>query len=152
MILSTRGRFATRSAARRPGFTLLEVLVVVAILVILAGVAGVYVFGFLDGAKVDTARAQCEMFEKQCKAFNLRYNRAPQGLIELVAPQEPGIKPLVDGGEAALVDPWSKGTFQLASVEQDNFGAPIFTVICYENGEESKVIYSTSRTKAMGIQ
>lgn len=146
MIVSARRRLA----ARRPGFTLLEVLVVVAILVILAGVAGVYVFGFLDDAKVDTARTQCEFFEKQCKAFYARHNRAPNGLIELVQPDPSLGKPLVDGGISALTDPWGVGQYQLdTSGQTDQYGAPLFIVTCFENGQQGKPVYSATRTKAM---
>ncbi len=146
MIVSARRRMA----ARRPGFTLLEVLVVVAILVILAGVAGVAVFGYLDDAKVDTARTQCEFFEKQCKAFYAKHARAPQGLMELVQPDPALGKPLVDGGVAALTDPWGTGQYQLDNNEAtDAYGAPIFTVTCFEGGQSGRQIFSTSRTRQM---
>ncbi len=143
MIVSAR----RRSAARRPGFTLLEVLVVVAILVILAGVAGVYVFGFLDGAKVDSARTQCEFFEKNCKAFYAKHNRSPNGLIELVAPDPTFGKPLVEGGEAALADPWGKGQYMLDNTQTDMYGAPEFIVSCYEDGNQGKQVFSARRVK-----
>ena len=42
-------RVTRRSALRREAFTLLEVLVVVAILVVLASVAGIYFFRYLEG-------------------------------------------------------------------------------------------------------
>jgi prepilin-type N-terminal cleavage/methylation domain-containing protein len=149
MIVSARRRLA----ARRPGFTLLEVLVVVAILVILAGVAGVAVFGYLDNAKVDTARTQCDFFEKQCKAFFVRNNRLPQGLQELVQPQD-GSRPLVDGGLSALQDPWGAGQYILedsGSVDPVT-GQPDFFVFCYQNGNQNQMVYSTSRMKMMNAQ
>ncbi len=108
MIVSSVRRPAVQ---RRAAFTLLEVLVVVAILVILAAVAGVYVFGYLDDAKIDTAQQTCAMFESQCKAFAVKNDRMPENLGELVVGVN-GRNPLVDGGPAALQSPWG-GTYEL---------------------------------------
>ncbi|QEL18797.1 type II secretion system protein GspG [Limnoglobus roseus] len=91
---------------RRSAFTLLEVLVVVAIIVILAGGAGVYVFGYLEDAKVDTARNTITMLETQCKAYAAKNGgQLPGTLQELVAPTN-GKSPLIDGGPNVLLDPW----------------------------------------------
>jgi len=150
MIVSARRRLA----ARRPGFTLLEVLVVVAILVILAGVAGVAVFGYLDNAKVDTARTQCDFFEKQCMAYYARNNQLPNTLIDLVAPQD-GSKPLVDGGMSALTDPWG-GQYQLENSgnTNQNTGRPDFHVHCTQGGPQGggQQIFSTTRMRQMNQQ
>lgn len=95
-------------ARRRSAFTLLEVLVVVAIIVILATVSTIYIFGYLDGANVDTAQQQMQVLEKACKSYMLKSNGVPPGsLQEIVVPQN-GKNPLVDGGERALMDPWGQ--------------------------------------------
>src|ERR1700687_1948519 len=57
---------STRAAARataRAGFTLMEVMVVVAILVVLAGTGGVIYINVLEGAKEDVARTQVKSIE-----------------------------------------------------------------------------------------
>lgn len=152
MIVSARQRLAARLASRRRGFTLLEVLVVVAIIVILAGGAGIYIFGFLDDSKVRAAQSQCELFEKASKSFYTSHGRVPNGLIELVAPDPSVGKPLVDGGQAALVDPWGIDNYYLDNSGQvDQYGSPQFIVYCHENGNQNKPIYSASRTKAMQL-
>jgi general secretion pathway protein G len=91
----------------RLGFTLMEVLVVVAILVILAGTASVFVFRYLDQAKDDRARADVKTIETACTAYKLRNGDYPSSLQVLVTPDDGSAKPYLDSAEAIL-DPWGK--------------------------------------------
>ena len=59
----TTARSARQRAARRAAFTLLEVLIVVAILVILAGSASIALFKYLDDAKKGRAKADMMSIE-----------------------------------------------------------------------------------------
>jgi general secretion pathway protein G len=90
--------------AARAAFTLMEVMVVVAILVILASVAGVYVFRNLDDAKKDKARLDCDSIAKACDLYKLRNNgQPPQSIEQLVSPPDGG-KGFIE--ESLLTDPW----------------------------------------------
>jgi general secretion pathway protein G len=109
--------------ARRAAFTLLEVLVVVAIIVILAGGASIYVFGYLEDARMDTARNNITLLESQCKAYMAQNGGIPPAsLTELVAPTD-GRSPKLDGGLSALLDPWGQ-QYQYDPSAVDNYGAP----------------------------
>lgn len=127
MIVSTRSRHL---AARRAGFTLLEVLVVVAIIVILAGVAGVYVFGTLDDSKIQIAQQTCGQLEKMCEVYMLKpqVNGVPPASLQVLAlgDQSNNIAPVLDGGLNAITDPWGK-QYQM-EVITDNFGKTAFRV------------------------
>lgn len=68
MMLNTV-RTVQRRASRRAAFTLLEVLVVVAILVILAGVASISIFRYMEDAKVGRAKADMQALEKAVKTY-----------------------------------------------------------------------------------
>lgn len=92
-------------AAARSGFTLLEVLIVVAILVVLAGVASVYVFRYLDDAKVDRAKADVQTLTRAAQSYEIRFGELPAQLSLLAAPPDSG-KPFVETD--ALNDPWGK--------------------------------------------
>lgn len=93
--------------SRRSAFTLLEVLIVVAILVVLAGVSSIYVFRYLDDAKRDRVKADVRTLTTACEAY-MRNNdgNPPQSLAELVQPPD-NRKPYLPGPEA-LLDPWGK--------------------------------------------
>lgn len=109
--------------ATRAAFTLLEVLVVVAILVILAAVAGVYVFGYLEDAKMDTAGQQILQLENAAKNYMAKNGGTPpDSLMVLVAPVNGGL-PLIEGGQNALIDPWNK-PYQYDPSNVDQYGAP----------------------------
>lgn len=114
---------------RRSAFTLLEVLVVVAIIVILAAAAGVGMFKYLEGAKVDTAKAQMTNFENAAKAYALRNNEVPPAsLNELVTPSD-GSKPYIDGGANSLISPF--GTpYQYDPSHVDSANSPDPLVWC----------------------
>ena len=96
-----------RRRSDRLGFTLMEVLVVVAILVILAGTASIFMFKYLDEAKTNRAQADIRTLSTACKAYKLKNGDFPESLNELWQPSDGSTKPYVDS-QAALVDPWGK--------------------------------------------
>ena len=69
------------------GFTLVELLVVLAILALLAGLVGPRVIGQLGGAEIKTAQAQIKELESAVDIFRLDVGRYPseqEGLQALV--------------------------------------------------------------------
>lgn len=97
MILHPR----TRSFSRRSAFTLLEVLVVVAIILVLASVATVSVMQLLRDSKGDTAKMNCVNLEKSVQTYIIKNPDAaqPQDINEIIK--------YVDGNDPAkLIDPW----------------------------------------------
>jgi general secretion pathway protein G len=93
------------STRRRAAFTLLEVLIVVAIIVILASVSGVYVFRAYEDAKISVARTAAINLGKACETFMVKYDRYPDSLNDLIQPPS-GAQPFVEPG--LLTDPWGK--------------------------------------------
>lgn len=112
-----------RRGTRRPqrgGFTLIEVLLVLVILVILGSLATVYIRGARESAMVDAASAQISLFKKGLDMYDLDMNGYPttsQGLQALVEPPSdlrnpdkwtnPYLDvPLRDGQRMVPSDPW----------------------------------------------
>jgi len=89
----------------RLGFTLMEVLIVVAILVVLAGVSSVAVFSYLDNAKLDRAKVDTQTLFEACRAYKLKFGSYPNSLNDLWQP--PSGKPLVETQDS-LMDPWQQ--------------------------------------------
>jgi general secretion pathway protein G len=90
---------------KRSGFTLMEIIVVVAIILILAG-AGIFVYtGVLADTRVNRAKMDVTSLEKAVETFKIKNKgNYPQTLDELTVRQQ-------DGGAAllkvqALTDPW----------------------------------------------
>jgi general secretion pathway protein G len=122
-----------RGAARAVGFTLLELLVVVAILGLLAGFVAPRYFGQIGKSEVNTARAQIDALEKALDQYRLDTGRFPTtelGLSALV--QKPPSEPKWNGPylrKAVPLDPWGKpyvyrfpsekGDFDLLSYGKD---------------------------------
>ena len=88
---------------RRGGFTLLEILVVVAIIVALAGVGGVFVIGQLNRSKISTAQIQIQNLSSAVQTFYVNEHRYPNTLDELLASNPP----VIDNA-SALTDPWGQ--------------------------------------------
>jgi general secretion pathway protein G len=103
---------ASRRRNSTRGFTLVELLVVLAILALLAGIVGPKVLGQLGGAKSKTAAVQIADLEKTLELFKLdvgRYPTAEEGLEALVkkpANATAWSGPYLKG--AVPVDPWSR--------------------------------------------
>ena len=95
------------------GFTLLELLVVLAILGLLAAIVGPQVIRYLGSSKTQTAQVQARNIAASLELFRLdagRFPTAEEGLKSLV--KAPPTMSLWNGpylaDEAALDDPWGK--------------------------------------------
>lgn len=99
-----------RSAAT--GFTLIEILVVLVILGLLAGLVGPRLFGKVDSSKVRTAETQVRMFKTALQTYRLdvgRYPSTESGLGALQQAPADGSAPLWAGpylDEELPADPW----------------------------------------------
>lgn len=96
--------------SRRAAFTLLEVLVVVAILVILATVASIAVTRNLDDAKKSQAHLKAAAIAKAMESYYISPNSGntyPLTIQDLVSPSWGGSSFLNDP-QADRVDPWGK--------------------------------------------
>jgi general secretion pathway protein G len=102
-----------RHLGREAGFTLLELLVVLAILGLLAAIVGPQVIRYLGSSKTQTAQVQVRNVAASLQLFRLdagRYPTSEEGLAALVKPT-PSV-PLWNGpylpDEAAITDPWGR--------------------------------------------
>ena len=91
-------------AGVRGGFTLMEMLVVVAILVVLAGVGGYEYLKHLDEAKVNAARLQVKTITEAAQAYYVAHGEYPPSLVTLTERDAEGNKPYMDAD--ALKTPW----------------------------------------------
>ena len=73
------------SRRRRRGFTLMEVLLVLAILVILGSLVGVSIFQMQKNANIKAARTQIGLLEKAITAYQVDVGSYPSGLDALLA-------------------------------------------------------------------
>ena len=98
--------------ARARGFTLLELLVVVAIIGLLVGYVAPRYFSQVGKSELTAVRAQIDGFEKALDTYRLdtgRYPSTEQGLNALVI--KPGNEPKWNGPylrKAVPLDPWGK--------------------------------------------
>jgi general secretion pathway protein G len=95
-----------KHTAVRGGFTLMELLVVVAIIVVLAGVAVPMYMGRLEDAKKDRAKVDVKTLTQQCLTYQLKYGDMPATLEVLCQPQPDGSIPFLE--PSALLDPWNR--------------------------------------------
>jgi len=126
-------RFTIHALPRTAGFTLLELLVVVAIIGLLVGYVAPRYFSQVGKSEVQVARAQLDALEKALDQYRLdtrRYPTAEQGLVALVT--RPANEPSWAGPylkRAVPNDPWGrpyvyrapgqKGEFDLLSYGRD---------------------------------
>jgi len=98
---------------RRSGFTLVEIMVVVVIIGLLAGIVGPQIMARLEEARRTAARTQIKNFEQALELYRMRNGRYPttqQGLEALV--RRPTVAPIPTNYPAEgymkeiPLDPW----------------------------------------------
>jgi general secretion pathway protein G len=97
----------THRAVRRHAFTLMEMLVVVAIIVMLAGLGGYYYIKQLDQAKRSTAKNQVKTtLTTAVESYYIDHNsNYPASLDVLLVGDDQGYGPYLKTADA-LRDPW----------------------------------------------
>src|SRR5207248_1238131 len=117
----------------RSAFTLLEVLIVVAILVVLAGVSSIYVFSALDDAKADRCKADVQTLSKACQMYQLKFGEWPPSLDALLQPPD-GSRPYLESPDAIL-DSWRQPYQYDASGGRNNGLKPDIWTVNKTNGQ-----------------
>jgi general secretion pathway protein G len=126
----------TQAAARhaRRAFTLLEVLVVVAIIVMLAGIGGYLIIQRYQDAQIQTARAKARDLATKVELYYVNNgNQYPANLEVLTQAQPGGLSPLCT--PEAIMDPWGR-EFQL-DVKTDGSGNE--RVIIFTQGPRGQI-------------
>jgi general secretion pathway protein G len=119
---------------RRAAFTLMEMLVVVAIIVALAGIATYFLIPALAQGQRDIARTSAMNLGKVVMTYKIQHHTYPGSLQQLTQNQPNGGPPLLEPND--LKDPWG-GTYQMDPSGQMNQGRrpDIFTIDPSDNSK-----------------
>ena len=89
---------------KRNAFTLMEMLVVVAIIVALAGMGGYYFMGQLGESKKSMAKAQCKVLSNAINTYAIWHKKAPSDWSDLYTSDGKTEKVLASAD--SIIDPW----------------------------------------------
>ena len=109
---------ARKNRRRRSAFTLMEVLIVMAIIVIIVSLGGVSVFRAYEDAKESAAQTTAHSLAQAAALYNVHFKNYPDSLQQLVSPPD-GHEAYIDPN--SLIDPWG-GQFQYDASGKNNGG------------------------------
>jgi len=92
-----------RKRNRRAAFTLMEMLVVVAIIVALAGIGTYYLLPMLTSSQRDAAHISADTLSKAVFAYKVKHHTWPDSLVQMTQPDNKG-PALLEPND--LKDPW----------------------------------------------
>lgn len=119
--MNSRSRFARRFARTQRGMTLIEIMVVVVIISLVAGVVGVAVFGQLESAQRKTAYTQMKNLSESLELYKLHNRKYPSTAEGLNALSQG------KGGQAPILnsvpkDPWGNDYSYIYPGQQNQGG------------------------------
>ena len=103
---------------RMQGFTLIELMVVITIIGLLAGITSVAVMKNLAQAKVETSKEKMRNIVQAISMFHMRHNRIPNQLSELCGPEGDETRELES--EEPPKDAWG-GEFIYTAKDKKNY-------------------------------
>ena len=119
-----------RRIRAKEGFTLIEILIVVAIIGLIASLIAPNLLGRFERSKEEIAKAQVEMLSSGIQAFVLDVGRCPSSLTELISSSDPMWRGPYLSKKEIPFDPWRReyqykcpgdhGTFDLYSLGTNN--------------------------------
>lgn len=121
-----------RPKQRIGGFTLLEMLVVMVIIGLLAGLVGPRIFGKVDSSKVQTAQVQIKMIESALQIMRLDIGTLPDG--------ETALQWLVHEPAASAARATWKGPYLDGQIPVDPWNNPYKIITPGPNGKPFAVI------------
>jgi len=137
------------SPPRSRAFTLIELMVVLVILGLLAGLVGTKVIRYIAKAKVTTAQAQIKLLHDAVNNFKIDTGRYPDSLEDLVRepPDVTGWNPegYLEGATVIPKDPWGNDYYYDYPGERSTFDIYSYGADGKEGGEndEDKDIYNS---------
>jgi general secretion pathway protein G len=93
---------------KKTGFTLIEILIVVAIIGLIAALIGPNLMGRFESSKEEIGKAQVEMLSSAVQAFMIDMRRYPETLEELINSTDPKWRGPYLSKRTVPKDPWGK--------------------------------------------
>jgi len=106
-----------RNSRTRAAFTLIEILVVIAIIGVLASVIVVKYSTYLKDSKIKTTKLKIMKIGQAIEAYNFTKSKYPESMEEMVSPEEEGAEAILD---KTPYDPWKNAIVYSLTEGEDN--------------------------------